>query len=87
MFVTNAVMKISLPIELKKEAEALAIEGHYSTTSGYVQQLIRKEVERRNELQHIERVIEKSLASGVSRNDPKNFLNELKELVSQKTQQ
>jgi antitoxin ParD1/3/4 len=84
MFMTNAVMKISLPMELKKEAEALATEGHYSTTSGYVQQLIRREVERKKELHHLEKVIEKSLASGISDKDPKAFLSELKEMVRSK---
>ena len=79
----NATMKISLPEELKREAEYLVTKGHYSSTSSFIQHLIRREAEKKRELERLEKALEKGLTSGVSDQDPKAFFAELRALVRQ----
>lgn len=61
-----ASMNVSLPDQMKDWVEAQAKSGHYSNSSDYVRDLIRKDQERANKVRAMQRLIDEGLASGPS---------------------
>lgn len=61
-----ATMNISLPDSLKDWAEGQGESGHYSNTSDYVRDLIRKDKARAEKITAIQRLIDDAEASGAS---------------------
>lgn len=59
-------MNISLPEQLKNWAEAQAESGLYSNTSDYVRDLIRRDQIRAEKIAHMQALVAKSRASGIS---------------------
>lgn len=61
-----ATMNISLPDSLKDWAEGRTQAGHFSNTSDYVRDLIRKDKERVEKITAMQRLIDEAEASGRS---------------------
>ncbi|MCJ2021431.1 type II toxin-antitoxin system ParD family antitoxin [Methylobacterium sp. E-065] len=61
-----ATMTISLPDASKVWVEAQAGAGRYANASDYVRDLIRRDQERLGKIDDLQRLIDESLASGVS---------------------
>ena len=59
----STTIKISLPEELRIAAEDLAREGHHASMSGFVQHLIRKEIETRQDKQRLRQMLVEALES------------------------
>ena len=64
--VTMATMNVSLPDSLKDWAEGRTQAGHFSNTSDYVRDLIRKDKERVEKITAMQRLIDEAEASGLS---------------------
>ena len=60
---TNVTMNVSLPEELKKHVKERVAEGHYSTPSDYVRELIREDLKRRSQ-ESLEKLLLEGLSSG-----------------------
>jgi antitoxin ParD1/3/4 len=63
---TMATMNVSLPDTLKDWAEGRTQTGHYSNTSDYVRDLIRKDKERVEKIAAMQRLIDDAEASGAT---------------------
>ena len=61
-----ATMNISLPDSLKSWVEEQSKTGHFSNTSDYMRDLLRREQERLNKIQRLQSLIDEGRASGVS---------------------
>ena len=61
-----ATMNISLPDSLKSWVEEQRQTGHFSNTSDYMRDLLRREQERLNKIQRMQTLIDEGRASGVS---------------------
>ena len=70
-----ATMNVSLPDTLKAWAEGRTRTGHYSNTSDYVRDLIRKDKERAEKLTAMQLLIDEAEASGVSENSIADILD------------
>ncbi|MEC7727034.1 MAG: type II toxin-antitoxin system ParD family antitoxin [Pseudomonadota bacterium] len=60
-----ATMNISLPDSMKSWAEQQAESGRYSNTSDYVRDLIRKDQDRQQKIDHLQALVSEGVASGV----------------------
>ena len=69
-----ATMNVSLPDTLKDWAEGRTQTGHYSNTSDYVRDLIRKDKERAEKITAMQRLIDDAEASGMSENSMADIL-------------
>jgi antitoxin ParD1/3/4 len=69
-----ATMNVSLPDTLKDWAEGRTQTGHYSNTSDYVRDLIRKDKERAEKITAMQRLIDEAEESGVSENSMADIL-------------
>lgn len=76
-----AQMNVSLPEGLKAWAEARVAEGLYSSTSDYVRDLMRRDMEGAGRLRDLQAAIDEGRASGVSDKEPFAYLDELREGV------
>ncbi len=79
---TQATMKISLPQDLKDMTVKLAQMEQYSSTSGFVAQLIRQEVQRYAEVEHLNKALRKGLASPPAKQLPQKFFKQLRNSLS-----
>ena len=61
-----ATMNVSLPSEMKDWVEAQVKTGRYGNSSDYVRDLVRKDQERAEAIEELDRLIEEGIASGVS---------------------
>jgi len=61
-----ATMNVSLPAEMKDWVEAQVRTGRYGNSSDYVRDLVRKDQERAEAIEELDRLIEEGIASGVS---------------------
>jgi antitoxin ParD1/3/4 len=61
-----ATMNVSLPDRMKDWVEAQAQTGRYSNASDYVRDLIRRDQERADTLQELQKRITEGVESGVS---------------------
>jgi antitoxin ParD1/3/4 len=61
-----ATMNISLPDPLKLWAESQADTGRYSNVSDYVRDLIRHDLETKDKIAHMQRLVDEARASGIS---------------------
>ena len=61
-----ATMNVSLPNEMKDWVEAQVKTGRYGNSSDYVRDLVRKDQERAEAIEELDRLIEEGIASGVS---------------------
>jgi antitoxin ParD1/3/4 len=64
--IAMATMNVSLPDTLKAWVEAQAESGLYANASDYVRDLIRRDQERANKLDALQRLISEGLESGES---------------------
>jgi antitoxin ParD1/3/4 len=62
-----AQMNVSLPEGLKAWAEARVAEGHYSSTSDYVRDLMRRDREYAEKLRDLQAALDKGRRSGISK--------------------
>lgn len=65
MNIDMAQMNVSLPEGLKAWAEARVAEGRYSSTSDYVRDLMRRDMEAAEARRRLEAAIDEGLASPV----------------------
>lgn len=61
-----ATMNVSLPDPMKDWVEAQAQTGRYSNASDYVRDLIRRDQERADKLNELQKLITEGLESGIS---------------------
>lgn len=61
-----ATMNVSLPDSMKDWVEGQAQTGRFSNSSDYVRDLIRRDQERADKIAAMQRMVDESLASGVS---------------------
>ncbi len=74
---TSTTMKISLPKKMRDDIKSLVKSGHYSTTSGFIQQIIDKELRIAKETKVLNKFINNGIASGVSKRNANEFFNTL----------
>ena len=73
-----AQMNVSIPDKLKGWAESRVAEGRYSSTSDYIRDLVRRDQEREERLRALRAAIDEGRASGISKRDPFDYLEELR---------
>jgi len=61
-----ATMNVSLPDAMKDWVEGQAQTGRYSNASDYVRDLIRRDQERADKIAAMQKLVDESVASGVS---------------------
>ena len=61
-----ATMNVSLPEPMKAWVEAQTQTGRYANASDYVRDLIRRDQERAERIDALQKLIEEGLASGIS---------------------
>lgn len=64
MVMASTTMNISIPEELKVEALKQVKRNHYSTTSDYIQALIRRDISSAAERERFDRFILQGIESG-----------------------
>jgi antitoxin ParD1/3/4 len=79
-----ATMNISLPDDMKAWVENQAAAAHFSTTSDYVRDLVRKEQERRAGIAKLQALLDESIASGVSTRTLDEIFAEAREIAKQR---
>lgn len=77
-------MNVSLPEGLKAWAEARVAEGLYSSTSDYVRDLMRRDMEGIGKLRELQAAIDDGRASGRSDKEPFAYLDTLREGIKAK---
>ena len=71
-------MNISLPDPMKDWVTARTANGRYANASDYVRDLIRKDQERNDKIAHLQKLVDKGLASAISSNSMEDILIEAK---------
>jgi len=61
-----ATMNVSLPSEMKDWVEAQVKTGRYGNSSDYVRDLVRKDQERAEAYEELNRLLDEGIASGFS---------------------
>ena len=61
-----ATMNVSLPAEMKDWVEAQVKTGRYGNSSDYVRDLVRKDQERAEAYEELNRLLDEGIASGFS---------------------
>lgn len=75
---TSTTMKISLPKAMRDDVKKLVSESRaYSTTSSFLQDLMRRELALVKEKQKLNSLVDKGIALGISKNDPDTFFKTL----------
>ena len=72
-----ATMNVSLPDPLKDWVEGQAQTGRYSNASDYVRDLIRRDQERLDKIAAMQKLVDESLASGVSSRTVEQIFDEV----------
>lgn len=72
-----ATMNVSLPDTLKDWVEGQAQTGRYSNASDYVRDLIRRDQERLDKIAAMQKLVDDSLASGVSSRSVEQIFEEV----------
>ena len=67
-------LNISLPTALKSWVDGRVGDGHFSSASDYVRDLIRREAQKTNALAVLQAALDKGLASGVDAREPAQIL-------------
>ena len=70
-----ATMNISLPDKLKEWVEAQVAEGRHSNVSDFVRDVLRREQQRADYTDYIQKAVDEGLASGFSEYDREATLN------------
>lgn len=73
-----AELNVFLSDDLRRWADAHAVEGGFSSTSDYICDLVRRDREGVEKLAALQPAIEAGRASGVSERDPFDCLDELR---------
>ena len=60
----NTTLNLSIPVKLKKQTKAQARMQNFSSTSDYLQNLIREDIKKTKELKQFELFIKQGLHSG-----------------------
>ena len=71
-----ATMNVSLPDAMKDWVEGQAQTGRYSNASDYVRDLIRRDQERADKIAAMQRLVDESLASGLSSRSVEDIFGE-----------
>lgn len=81
-----ATMNVSLPDPLKAWVEAQAETGRYANASDYVRDLIRKDQDRANKLDALQRLITEGMESGEAKDlDLPSFLKGMRKTHESKS--
>jgi Arc/MetJ-type ribon-helix-helix transcriptional regulator len=62
----STTLNLSIPTKLKKKAKSQAVKYHFSSTSDYLQSLIRNDLEKSQKEKQFEKFISQGLNSGKS---------------------
>jgi len=65
-----ATMNISLPDQMKAWVESRSEDGRYSNASDYVRDLIRRDQQRADAVEELQKIVDDALASGLSELTP-----------------
>jgi antitoxin ParD1/3/4 len=71
-----ATMNVSLPDAMKTWVEDQSATGRYSNASDYVRDLIRRDQERADKIAAMQKVVDESLASGISTQTVEDIFDE-----------
>ena len=69
---------ISLPPALKSWVDDRVGEGHFSSASDYVRDLIRREAQKADALAELQGALDKGLASGVDAREPEQIFSDIR---------
>jgi len=78
---SNTTVKISLPSGLRNTLLDLSEKNQYSTVSGFVQHLIRREDALEKEKMLLQEMIQEGIESGVSETHPDVFFDSLQNKI------
>jgi Arc/MetJ-type ribon-helix-helix transcriptional regulator len=82
---SNTTVKISLPTNLKTTLQKLAQKKQYSTVSGFIQELIRRESTIEKEKSKLQKMIQEGLDSGLSSTPPDVFFKRMQQKIDKST--
>lgn len=68
-----ATMNVSIPAPMKSWVEAQSKDGHYSNSSDYVRDLIRRDQMRAEKIAYMQKLVTDGLASGISDEAPQDI--------------
>ena len=74
-----ASMNIVLPDPMKQWVDGQTQSGRYSDASDYVRDLIRRDQERLGKIEAMQRLVDESLASGVSEESMTDILHSMQD--------
>ncbi len=72
-------LNISLPAALKSWVDDRVGDGHFSSASDYVRDLIRREAQRADALAELQAALDKGLASGVDDREPAQIFSDIRD--------
>lgn len=72
-----AQINFSLPDGLKSRIDRVVAQGHYSSASDYLRDLVRRDEQRSIELAKVQAMIDAGLASGIDPRDPSEIIEDI----------
>ena len=72
-----AQFNISMPDALKSQVDSVVSDGHYSSASDYLRDLVRRDRERVVALAELQAMIDVGRASGVDARDPSDIIESI----------
>ena len=79
-----ATMNVSLPDPMKEWVDAQTKTGRYSNASDYVRDLIRRDQERADKLEELQRLVSEGLESGISNRSKDDILQAAREALTRR---
>ena len=74
---SSTTIKISLPTKMRDDIKDLVNNSRHSTTSGFIQDLVNKELRLEKEKAKLNKMVNAGVASGVSDQNPTDFFKTL----------
>ncbi len=71
-------LNISLPTALKSWVDDRVGEGHFSSASDYVRDLIRREAQKADALAELQAALDKGLGSGIDAREPARIFSDIR---------
>ena len=71
-------LNVSLPTTLKSWVDDRVGDGHFSSASDYVRDLIRREAQKAEALAELQAALDKGLASGIDPREPAQIFSDIR---------
>ncbi len=78
-------LNITLPEKLKDQAQQFAVEKNYGSISRLIQHLLRQELDKNEQRNNFEKLLEQGINSGVSDQSPENFFAQVRARLKTKS--